>query len=264
MNEGNGLKGQVALVTGGGVGIGRAIAKAFVSEGAQVAICGRRLEELERTALALSKPGADVLALPCDVTQRVDVERTVNAVVQNCGRLDILVNNAGASGRTSIQDPDDSKWHTIIQVNLTGSYLCSKLAIPHMLTQQYGRIINVSSVLGRFGVAGYLAYCTAKHGLLGFTKALALEVASQGITVNAICPTWVDTAMARQGIEETAAILGVSPEEFREMAITAVPIKRMAEAEEVASAVMYLCSKAASAMTGQALNICGGATAGIA
>jgi ketoreductase len=99
---------------------------------------------------------------------------------------------------------------------------------------------------------------------LGFTKALALEVASQGITVNAICPTWVDTAMARQGIEETAAILGVSPEEFREMAISAVPIKRMAEAEEVASAVLYLCSKSASAMTGQALNICGGATAGIA
>jgi 3-hydroxybutyrate dehydrogenase len=208
--------------------------------------------------------GSEVLSLPCDVTQRVDVERTVNTVVKNFGRLDILVNNAGASGRTPIQDPDDSKWQHIIQVNLTGSYLCSKLAVPHMLKHQYGRIVNVSSVLGRFGVAGYLAYCTAKHGILGFTKALALEVASQGITVNAICPTWVDTAMARQGIEETAAILGVSPEEFREMAISAVPLKRMAEAEEVASVVVYLCSKAASAMTGQALNICGGATAGIA
>ncbi|MDH4194836.1 MAG: SDR family oxidoreductase, partial [Nitrospirota bacterium] len=178
--------------------------------------------------------------------------------------VDILVNNAGASGRTPIQDPDDSKWQNIIQVNLTGSYLCAKLAVPHMLKHQYGRIVNVSSVLGRFGVAGYLAYCTAKHGILGFTKALALEVASQGITVNAICPTWVDTAMARQGIEETAAIIGVSPEEFREMAISAVPIKRMAEAEEVASLVVYLCSKAAGAVTGQALNICGGATAGIA
>jgi 3-hydroxybutyrate dehydrogenase len=264
MDEENGLKGQVALVTGGGVGIGRAIAQALVGQQARVAICGRRLEELERTAWALTKSGAEVLSLPCDVTQRVDVERTVNAVVQNFGGLDILVNNAGASGRTPIQDPDDSKWQNIIQVNLTGSYLCSKVAVPHMLKHQYGRIVNVSSVLGRFGVAGYLAYCTAKHGILGFTKALALEVASQGITVNAICPTWVDTAMARQGIEETAAILGVSPEEFREMAISAVPIKRMAEAEEVASAVLYLCSKSASAMTGQALNICGGATAGIA
>jgi 3-hydroxybutyrate dehydrogenase len=264
MNGKNGLKGQVALVTGGGVGIGRTIALALGGQMAQVAICGRRLEELERTARALSEAGADVLSLPCDVTQREDVERTISAIVQNFGRLDILVNNAGASGRTPIQDPDDAKWQTIIQVNLTGSYLCSKLAIPHMLKHHYGRIVNVSSVLGRFGVAGYVAYCTAKHGILGFTKALALEVATQGVTVNAICPTWVDTAMARQGIEETAAILGVSPEEFREMAINAVPIKRMAEADEVASLVLYLCSKAASAMTGQALNICGGATAGIA
>ena len=259
-----GLKGQVALITGGGVGIGRAIAQAFGSQQAKVAICGRRLEELERTARELTTAGAEVLPLQCDVTHRGDVERTVNAVAQNFGRLDILVNNAGASGRTPIQDPDDSKWENIIQVNLTGSYLCSKLAVPHMLKHHYGRIVNVSSVLGRFGVAGYLAYCTAKHGIVGFTKALALEVASQGITVNAICPTWVDTAMARQGIEETAVILGVSPEEFREMAISAVPIKRMAEAEEVASAVVYLCSKAASAITGQSINICGGATAGIA
>ena len=202
--------------------------------------------------------------LQCDVTHRGDVERTVNAVVKNFGGLDILVNNAGASGRTPIQDPDDSKWQNIIQVNLTGSYLCSKFAVPHMLQRHYGRIVNVSSVLGRFGVAGYLAYCTAKHGILGFTKALALEVATGGITVNAICPTWVDTDMARQGIDETAAILGISSEEFREMAIGGVPIKRMAEAEEVASAVVYLCSKAASAITGQSLNICGGATAGIA
>ncbi len=259
-----GLKGQVALITGGGVGIGRAIAQAFASQQAKVAICGRRLEELERTALELTTTEAEVLPLQCDVTHRGDVERTVKAVAQNFGRLDILVNNAGASGRTPIRDPDDSKWENIIQVNLTGSYLCSKLAVPHMLKHHYGRIVNVSSVLGRFGVAGYLAYCTAKHGIVGFTKALALEVASQGITVNAICPTWVDTAMARQGIEETAVILGVSPEEFREMAISAVPIKRMAEAEEVASAVVYLCSKAASAITGQSINICGGATAGIA
>jgi 3-hydroxybutyrate dehydrogenase len=258
------LKNRVALVTGGGVGIGRAIAQALVGQQAHIAICGRRLEELERTAKALTSTGAEILFLPCDVTKRVDVERTVNSVVKHFGHLDILVNNAGASGRTPIHDPDDSQWQNIIEVNLTGSYLCSKFAIPHMLKHQFGRIINISSVLGRFGVAGYVAYCTAKHGILGFTKALALEVASQGITVNAICPTWVDTDMARQGIEETAATLGISPEEFREMAISAVPIKRMAEAEEVASMVVYLCSKAASAITGQALNICGGATAGIA
>jgi ketoreductase len=258
------LNGQVALVTGGGVGIGRAIAQALVANHVQIAICGRRLEELDRTAQELKQMGGEVLPFSCDVTQREDVERTVQSVVKHFGRLDILINNAGASGRTPIQDPDDAKWLNIIAVNLTGTYLCSKLVVPHMLSQKYGRIVNLSSVLGRFGVSGYLAYCTAKHGVLGFTKALALELASQGITVNAICPTWVDTAMARQGIEETAAIIGISADEFRTQAINAVPIKRMAEADEVAGLVVYLCSKEASALTGQALNVCGGATAGIA
>src|SRR5438552_17837830 len=126
---------------------------------------------------------------------------------------------------------------------------------------EHGRIINMSSVLGRFGVAGYAAYCTAKHGLLGFTKALALEVAGRGITVNAICPTWVDTPMARQGINETAAVLQVSPEEFRRQAVQAIPIQRMVEASEVAKLAVYLASRAAAAITGQALNICGGVTA---
>lgn len=263
MADSQNLQGQVALVTGGGVGIGRAIAQALVGQQAGVAICGRRVEELERTAGDLIQAGGTVLAVPCDVTKRGDVERTMKRVIQKFGRLDILVNNAGASGQTSIHDPDDSKWQNILQVNLTGSYLVSKLAIPHMLPHHYGRIVNISSVLGRFGVAGYLAYCAAKHGILGFTKALALEVASQGITVNAICPTWVDTAMARRGIEETAASLGVSPDEFRKTAISMVPIKRMAEAEEVAGVLLYLCSRAASAITGQALNVCGGTTAGI-
>ena len=258
MGDTHSFQGQVALVTGGGEGIGRTIAMALVRQQAGVAICGRRVEELEGTADDLVQAGGDVLSIPCDVTRRVDVEHTMKRVIQKFGRLDILVNNAGASGQTSIHDPDDSKWQNILQVNLTGSYLVSKLAIPHMLPHHYGRIVNISSVLGRFGVAGYLAYCTAKHGILGFTKALALEVASQGITVNAICPTWVDTAMARKGIEETAASLG----EFRETAISMIPIKRMAEAEEVASLVLYLCSHAASAITGQALNVCGGTTAG--
>src|SRR5680860_648523 len=138
MDEDHRLQGQVALVTGGGVGIGRAIAQALVGQQARVAICGRRLEALERTAGDFTKAGGEVLSLPCDVTQRVDVERTIKAVIQKFGRLDILVNNAGASGRTPIQDPDDSQWQNILQVNFTGSYLCSKLAVPHMLTHRYG------------------------------------------------------------------------------------------------------------------------------
>jgi len=147
---------------------------------------------------------------------------------------------------------------------LTGAYLCSKQALLQMRDGEHGRIINLSSVLGRFGVPGYAAYCAAKHGIIGFTKALALEVAARGITVNAICPTWVDTDMARQGIAETASVLGVTVEEFRRQAIKGIPIQRMVEAAEVGNLAVYLASPQASGITGQAVNICGGATAGAA
>ena len=256
------LTGRVALVTGGGKGIGQGVAKALCAQNANVAICGRHAALLEETTEELRRSGARVLAIPGDVTKRSDMEHVVKVIVSEWGKIDILVNNAGVSGRTPITDPDDSRWMNILQVNLTGTYLCSKLVVPFMSVSGYGRIVNMSSVLGRFGVPGYTGYCTAKHGLLGFTKSLALEVADKGITVNAICPTWVDTAMARQGIEETAAVIGVTPEEFRAQAIAAVPIKRMAEIDEVAALVVFLCSSLAAPITGQTINVCGGATAG--
>jgi len=256
------LQDRVALITGGGVGIGRGIAKALAVQGVRIGICGRRAESLEETVGELKASGASAMGLTANVPKRQDLERVVSAIVSEWGQIDILVNNAGMSGRTPIDDPDDSRWANIIQVNLTGSYLCSKIVLPHMKGPGYGRIINLSSVLGRFGVPGYVAYCTAKHGIIGFTKAIALEVAHRGITVNAVCPTWVDTAMARQGIEETAAVLGMSAEDFRTQAIAAVPIKRMADVDEIASTVLFLCSPMAAAISGQAINVCGGATAG--
>jgi 3-hydroxybutyrate dehydrogenase len=255
---------RVALVTGGGEGIGLAIAKAFVSRGIRVAICGRRSGLLETTAGEIGRRGIDVLPLTCDVTRKDQVQLTVQRTVNAFGRLDILVNNAGMSGRTSIGDPDDSQWLNILQVNLTGTYYCAKAVVPHMISSGFGRIVNLSSVLGQFGVPGYLAYCTAKHGLLGFTKSLALEVIDRGVTVNAVCPTWVDTDMARKGIDETAEHLGISSEAFRAQAIQALPMKRMAEADEIAALTVFLCSGAADAITGQAINVCGGSTAGIA
>ena len=254
------LKGRVAIVTGGGSGIGRGIALGLAEEGVRVAVCGRRAELLEQTVKQIVKSGGSAMSMPADVTDRSEVERFVASVVNEWGQIDILVNNAGVSGRTPIDDPDDTRWLNILDVNLTGSYLCSKVVLPHM--KEPGRIVNLSSVLGRFGVPGYAAYCTAKHGIIGFTKALALEVAGRGITVNAICPTWVDTDMARQGIEETAAILGMSAEEFRTQAVAAVPIKRMAEIGEIVALTMYLCQADAASITGQVINVCGGATAG--
>jgi len=220
------------------------------------------MDILEKTVQELQSQGGQIMALPCDVTQRSQIEQAVNAISRKWGTIDILVNNAGISGRTPIDDPDDARWINILQVNLTGTYLCTKIALPHMGKDGYGRIVNLSSVLGRFGVPGYSAYCTAKHGILGLTKALALELVDKGVTVNAICPTWVDTAMARQGMQETADVLGISLEQFHSQAMAAVPLKRMASVEEVASLVLYLCSPLASSITGQAINVCGGVTAG--
>ncbi len=254
------LKGQVALITGGGSGIGKGIALGLADKGVRVAVCGRRADLLEQTVARIRERGGSAMGVPADVTNRGEVDRLVASVVNEWGRIDILVNNAGVSGRTPIDDPDDTRWLSILDVNLTGSYLCSKVVLPHM--KDPGRMINISSVLGRFGVPGYAAYCTAKHGVLGFTKALALEVAERGITVNAICPTWVDTDMARQGIEETAAVLGMSVEDFRAQAVAAVPIKRMAEVDEVVALVIFLCQPEAASITGQVVNVCGGATAG--
>lgn len=256
------LKERVALVTGGGTGIGLAIALAFLREGARVAIGSRNPLHLKTGSEAARAVGCEVLTTQTDVTDATSVRTAIDGVVSRYGRLDILVNNAGASGRTPMTDTDDTRWHAILTANLTGAYLCSKQALRHMKDGEQGRIINLSSVLGRFGVAGYTAYCTAKHGIIGFTKALALEVATRGITVNAICPTWVDTDMARQGMTETAAVLGITVEEFRRQALKGIPIQRMVEASEVGDLAVYLASPQAGGITGQAVNICGGATAG--
>ncbi len=256
------LKDRVALVTGGGTGIGLAIALAFLREGARVAIGSRNPAHLKTGGVAAREAGHEVLTIPTDVTDPNSVRAFVDGVISRYGRLDILVNNAGVSGRTPITDPDDARWHAILATNLTGAYLCSKQALRQMKDGEHGRIINLSSVLGRFGVPGYAAYCTAKHGIIGFTKALALEVAARGITVNAICPTWVDTDMAQQGMVETASVLGITVDEFRRQAIKGIPIQRMVEAEEVGNLAVYLASPQAGGITGQAVNICGGATAG--
>ena len=256
------LKQRVALITGGGTGIGLAIMQAYLREGAEVAIASRNRTHLQAGAAAARAIGHELMTIELDVSDSAAVREAVELIARRYSRLDILVNNAGLSGRTPMTDPDDARWHAILAANLNGAYFCSKQALRFMKDGEHGRIINMSSVLGRFGVAGYAAYCTAKHGILGFTKAVALEVASRGITVNAICPTWVDTPMARQGIEETATVLGMTPEEFRRQAVQAIPIGRMLEPSEVAELAVYVASPAAAGITGQALNICGGATAG--
>lgn len=254
------LENKVAIVTGGGTGIGKAIGLTLAKNGARVAITSRKRSHLDAAAAEFHASGFPVLAFQMDVTQKEDVKRGIENVVEHSGVIHILVNNAGISGFSLIDDPNDSKWYKILDTNLNGMYLVTKEVLKHMPDHSSGRVINISSVLGKFGVPGYTAYCTTKHGMIGFTRALALEVVARGITVNTICPGWVDTEMATQGINETAAFQGITPEEFRAQAVAAIPIKRFLEADEVADLACYLASDHAKGITGQAINICGGQT----
>jgi len=254
------LKDRVALVTGGGTGIGRAIATRLAEQGARVVIASRNLDMLTETARALSAGGHDVWPVRLDITRPDEIDQAVAAVKRRGGRIDILVNNAGLSGMNPMDRPNDSLWDAVLAVNLTGMYRLTRRVLPEMPDHAGGRVINISSVLGKFGVPGYTAYCTAKHGVVGFTRALAAEVAPRGITVNAICPGWVDTQMAHDGVRQIAADLGVTPEAFKKQALEKVPLGRFLDPLEIGDLAVYLASDAARGMTGQAINLCGGAT----
>ena len=247
---------QTILVTGGGRGIGRAIALAFAEPGAVVAIAARTRSELDETADAIGARGARPVAIAVDVTDEGAVAAGFDELRAVSPQLDVLVNNAGIGGGQHIHKTDTHSWRRILDTNVWGTFLVTRQAVP--ILGEGGRVINMSSVLGRFGVPGYTAYCASKHAVIGFTRALALELVKRGITVNAICPGWVDTAMAAQGMQAGANAMGVTFDEFRAQALGDVPIKRIIQPEEIANLVKFLASPQASAITGQTYNICGG------
>lgn len=244
------------LITGGGRGIGRAVALAFAEPGTTIAIAARTTTELERTGREIEERGAEAIVLGMDVRDTEGVRQSFGRLRERVPMLDVLVNNAGVGGGQPIEGSDEQAWRRIIETNVIGTYLVCREAVT--LLRPGGRVINLSSVLGRFGVPGYTAYCASKHAVIGFTRALALELAPRGITVNAICPGWVDTDMAVEGMTLGAAALGTTYEDFRRRALNAVPIKRIIQPEEVAGLIRFLASPAAAAVTGQAYNICGG------
>jgi len=243
-------------VTGGGSGIGRGIAKEMATAGAEVTVLGRREAPLLETVAAIEQAGGKAVAQTLDVCDQQAVTAVFAVLGERLGNIDILVNNAGIGGPNvcGLDGPD--RWQEILRTNLDGVYFCSREALRCM--PEGGRIINISSVLGQFGVPGYTAYCTSKHGVIGFTKALALEVAARKITVNAVCPGWVDTQMARDGMESMAEAMGTSYEEARKFALDQVPIGRILQPEEIGQTCVYLASEAASGLTAQAMNVCGG------
>jgi 3-hydroxybutyrate dehydrogenase len=249
---------SVALVTGGGRGIGRAIALALGGPGTLVAVAGRTRSQLDAVARELDARGGRGVAIELDLTDEASVARAGDQLRAAAPHVDVLVNNAGVGGGEPVAGSDVERWRRTVDTNVTGTYLITRTVLP--LMGAGGRIINQSSVLGRFGVPGYTAYCASKHAVIGFTRALALELAPRQITVNAICPGWVETEMAEHGMRQGAAATGQTFEQFRASALGAVPIKRIIQPEEVAGLVAFLASPAAAAITGQTYNICGGQT----
>jgi|UniRef100_A0A7V3YFB4 3-oxoacyl-[acyl-carrier protein] reductase len=240
--------GKVALVTGARRGIGFAIARTLGLGGAFVALndVGSQ-EELHEAVEALRQEGIEAQGYVADVTVREEIRAMVEDIIARWGHIDILVNNAGITKDALFVRMKDEDWKAVLDVCLQGTYNCTKEVLRYMMKQRYGRIINISSVVGVMGNAGQTNYATAKAALLGFTKSLAREVAPLGITVNAIAPGFINTEMTRR-----------LPEEVREMWLQQVPMRRWGEPEEVAQLVAFLASQAAGYITGQTIHINGG------
>lgn len=250
------LSERVAFVTGASRGIGEAIARRFAAEGARVALAARNEFACEKLAGEIRRQRGEAVAIGCDVTIAASVSSAIAAVVTRWGRIDILVNGAGLGGPTPLGDPDDSRWNAILATNLTAVFRVTREAAP--LLPEGGRVLNISSVLGRFGVAGFAAYAASKHGVIGLTRTLALELAPRQITVNALVPGWVETEMARDGFRGLGEKRGGGEEEGRAMAAKMAPLGRVLDPEEVAGLAAYLASDEAKSITGQAITIDGG------
>jgi NAD(P)-dependent dehydrogenase (short-subunit alcohol dehydrogenase family) len=250
------LSGKVALITGGGTGIGRACALAFAREGAQVAVAGRRKEPLEGVAREIEVAGGKALALTCDVTQTASVMAAVSQSERHFGRLDTIVNNAGAVVVATAEHTSDEDWQKVIAANLTGTFLVSRAALPLLRKAGGGSIVNIGSVLGLVARKERAAYCAAKAGVSGLTRAMAIDHAPDKVRVNCICPTIVETELGMQSIRQAP-----NAEAEVQRRIAEIPIGRMGTPEDVALMAVYLASDEASWVTGASFPLDGGVTA---
>lgn len=248
------LDGKVALITGGSTGIGRATAQIFAREGAKVAVADVNVEGAEETVRLIQDAGGEAICIHTDVSQAADTEAMVKTVVETYGRLDCAFNNAGIEGEMQpTQDYAEATWERVIGINLKGVWLSMKAEIQHMLGHGGGAIVNTASVAGLVAVPAMSAYVAAKHGVVGLTKTAALEYAKVGIRVNAVCPGGVDTPMVQR-------VFG-SNRELAEAAVAAEPVGRLAQPAEIGEAVAWLCSDAASFVTGHPMAVDGGMVA---
>lgn len=250
------LTGQHAVVTGGGSGIGAAVAHALVTAGAQVTLMGRDAARLAYQAEVLSEAGT-VHVQSVDVTS-ADSVAAAFAAAREHGFIDILVNNAGQAEAAPFAKTDLALWKRMLDVNLTGVFLCTQEVLPAMLDRRSGRIVNVASTAGQVGYAYVAAYCAAKHGVIGMTRSLALEVATRGVTVNAVCPGYTETGLLEQSIEKIVAQTGRSEDEAREALLRSNPQRRFVTPDEVANSALWLCLPESRSITGQTISISGG------
>lgn len=252
------LAGRVAVVTGGGRGIGAAVARALAADGASVAVAARTAEQVEGVAAALQEAGRDSGAFPCDITDPASVQDLRAGVERRLGPVDILINNAGiASSAPLVRTPLD-EWERLLRVNATGSFLCMQAFLPGMVERGWGRVVNVASVAGLTGAPYISAYAASKHAQVGLTRAAAAEVAAAGVTVNAVCPGYVDTPMTRASVDRIQERTGRSAEEAWAALTSQNPQGRLIRPGEVAHAVVSLCVPDAEGINGQALVLDGG------
>jgi NAD(P)-dependent dehydrogenase (short-subunit alcohol dehydrogenase family) len=248
------LRDKHAVVTGGGTGIGAAIATLLAQHGAKVTVLGRRLDILQ--AHADTMPAAQ--AISCDLTQPDAVRAVFERATAAFGPVDIMVNNAGAAETAPFRKLDQAQWSRVLDINLNSVFTCMSLVCPEMQQHGWGRIINIASTAALKGYAYVSAYCAAKHAVVGLTRAVALEMATTGITVNAICPGYTDTDLIRDSVRNICAKTGRSPEQALQEFTRANPQGRLIEPFEVANAALWLCLPGAESITGQSIAIAGG------
>ena len=251
------LSGRHALVTGASRGIGAAIAAALAADGARVSLIGRDAARLEQVARDLG--GSDHAAqLVADVTEAASVREAFAAARRQFGPVHILVNNAGQAASATFANTDEALWNRLLGVNLTGTYLCTREAVPDMLKAGFGRIVNVASIAGLRGAAYISAYAASKHAVIGLTRSLALEYATRNITVNAICPGYTDTDIVRQAVSNIRAKTGRSEEEALAALTATNPQRRLITPAEVSNAALWLCRPGTESVTGQSIVLAGG------
>lgn len=253
------LAGRAAVITGGGRGIGAAIARALADAGAAVLVAARTGAQVEAVARELSARGAKARAATCDVTDPASVQALATAAQQQLGHVDILVNNAGLAHSAPVAKLTLEEWNRLFAVNATGTFLCTRAFLPGMIQRRWGRVVNVASVAGLAGGPYIAAYSAAKHAVMGFTRSVAAEVAAHGVTVNAVCPGYVDTDMTVESIRRIMEKTGRTREQALQAILETTPQRRLLAPEEVAHAVLALCVDEARGINGHAIVIDGGA-----